>query len=308
MEAWAGMTSEGFGQLFAQAGCQGRLYAVDVDGEGEVSAGGDELAVAASVFKVAVALEVLTQAATGRLDPGKRIRVSPSQRTSGSTGLSVFADEADLSVRDLAMMMLTVSDNAATDILIDLAGLDAIHATLTSLGLRRTIIPGPLRDELDSIGQDAGFAGWTDLEQASATFSAQEEQRVRESLPLARALDPQQAIRTTPREMAALLRLIWRDEAGPADACAQVRQMMARQVTRHRLALGFPRTGVQVAAKSGSLLGIIGNEAGVITMPGGHRYAVAVFTRAHRPYHNEHEINAAIGTAAARAVEYLRRR
>jgi beta-lactamase class A len=43
-------------------------------------------------------------------------------------------------------------------------------------------------------------------------------------------------------------------------------------------------------------------------MPGGHRYAVAVFTRAHRPYLNEHEINAAIGTAAAKAVENLRHR
>lgn len=143
MEAWAGMTSAGFGQLFAQAGCEGWLYAADIDGEAEVSAGGDELVVAASVFKVAVALEVLTQAATRRLDPGKRIQVSPSQRTPGPTGLSVFADEADLSVRDLVMMMLTVSDNAATDILIDLAGLDAIHATLTSIGLRRTIIRGP---------------------------------------------------------------------------------------------------------------------------------------------------------------------
>lgn len=301
------MTSEGFGQLFARAGCRGWLCAAGIDGEGEVSADGDEPVVAASVFKVAVALEVFTQAATGLLDPGKRIRVSPAHRTPGPTGLSVFADEADLSVRDLALMMLTVSDNAATDILIGLAGLDTVHATLASLGLPRTIIPGPLKDELDSIGQDAGFTGWADLEQASATFSAREDERVRETLQRARALDPRQAIRTTAREMAALLRLIWRDEAGPAEACSQVRQMMARQVTRQRLALGFPRAGIQVAAKSGSLLGVIRNEAGVITMPGGDRYAVAVFTRADRPYHDEHEINATIGTAAARAVEYLRR-
>jgi beta-lactamase class A len=60
-----------------------------------LSAGGDELAVAALVFKVAVALEVFTQAATGRLDHGRRIRVSSAQRTPGPTGLSVFADEAD---------------------------------------------------------------------------------------------------------------------------------------------------------------------------------------------------------------------
>jgi hypothetical protein len=43
-------------------------------------------------------------------------------------------------------------------------------------------------------------------------------------------------------------------------------------------------------------------------MPGVHRCAVAVFTRADRPYQNEHEINAAIGASAAQAVESLRHR
>lgn len=301
------MTSEEFGHLFAQAGCQGWLYAADNDGDGEVSAGGDELAVAASVFKVAVALEVFTQAATGRLDPGQRIRVSPAHRTSGPTGLSVFADEAELSVRDLVLMMMAVSDNAATDILISLTGLDSVNATLASLGLRATVIPGTLREEIDSVGQDAGFTGWDDMTQASARFSA-EDRRIQESILRARALTPEHAIRTTAREMATLLRLIWRDEAGPARACAQVRQVMALQVTRQRLALGFPRAGVKVAAKSGSLLGVIRNEVGVISLPDGGRYAVAVFTRANQPYRNEHEINAAIGAAAARAVESLRRR
>ena len=61
----------------------------------------------------------------------------PEQRTPGPTGLSVFADEAELSVRDLALMMMAVSDNAATDILIGLAGLDSINATLASLGPAR---------------------------------------------------------------------------------------------------------------------------------------------------------------------------
>ena len=76
----------GFGQLFARAGCQGWLCAADIDGDGEVSAGGDELAVAASVFKVAVALEVFKQAAAGRLDPGERVRVSPERATPGRRG------------------------------------------------------------------------------------------------------------------------------------------------------------------------------------------------------------------------------
>ena len=81
---------------------------------------------------------------------------------------------------------------------------------------------------------------------------------------------------------------------------------MARQVTRQRLALGFPRRGVRVAAKSGTWIGLIRNEAGVITMPDGRRYAAAVFTRADRQWDREHEINAAIGAAAALAVARLR--
>jgi beta-lactamase class A len=101
--------------------------------------------------------------------------------------------------------------------------------------------------------------------------------------------------------MARLMRLIWRNEAGPAAACDRVRQDMARQLTRHRLASAFD-AGVKVAAKSGGLIGIIRNEAGVISYPSGTRYAAAVFTRAHFAGTGEPAINAAIGAAAAAAI------
>jgi beta-lactamase class A len=56
------------------------------------------------------------------------------------------------------------------------------------------------------------------------------------------------------------------------------------------------------------LLGVVRNEIGVITMPDGRRYAAAVFTHSDQAQDNEHEIDAVIGAAAARAVEHLRRR
>jgi beta-lactamase class A len=298
------VADEEFRELFARAGCQGWLCVREVDADREVTDGADELVATASVFKVAVALEVFRQASAGRLDPRERLRVGPEGRTPGPAGLSVFADEAELSVRDLVTMMLTVSDNAATDVLIDRVGLDRLHATLADLGLPRTVIPVTLQEELDSIAREAGFGGWAELE--AADVPPDEEQRVQERMQRSAALDPRQGIRSTPRETATLLRLIWRDEAGPADACAPVRQAMARQVTRQRLALGFPRHGVQVAAKSGTWIGLIRNEAGVITMPDGRRYAAAVFTRADRQWDREHEINAAVGAAAALAVARLR--
>jgi beta-lactamase class A len=291
---------------FAEAGCRGWVCVREVDGTGAVELGSGDTVVASSVIKVAVALEVFRQAHDGRLDPRERVRLTPASSTAGPVGLSNFADDAEVSVRDLARMMLVVSDNAATDVLIDRVGLGAVHATLRSLGLHRTVIPVPLRDMLDSIGQDAGFSGWAELVRVTGS-SAREDARVDALLPSVRALQPEHALRTTPAEMARLLCLIWRNEAGPPAACAQVRALMAAQLTRHRLAMGFPR-GVKIAAKSGSLLGIVRNEAGVIEFPGGRRYAAAIFTRAPRTGADDNRINTTIGTAAARAVEALRQR
>lgn len=56
------VTEDEFGELFAVAWCRGWLCAAGIEGDGEVSAGDDELVVAASVFKVAVALEVYSTA------------------------------------------------------------------------------------------------------------------------------------------------------------------------------------------------------------------------------------------------------
>jgi len=79
---------------------------------------------------------------------------------------------------------------------------------------------------------------------------------------------------------------------------------MGRQLTQQRIASGF-RPPVRVTAKSGSLLGVVRNEIGVISYPDGRRYAAAVFTRS-PPGSDEVSINAAIGIATARAVAALR--
>jgi beta-lactamase class A len=81
---------------------------------------------------------------------------------------------------------------------------------------------------------------------------------------------------TTARELATLYRMIWLDQARPAEVCASVRAAAGHQELT-RLALGFDDTaGVSVAGKGGRIPGIILTDAGVITFPDRHRYAVAV--------------------------------
>jgi beta-lactamase class A len=81
---------------------------------------------------------------------------------------------------------------------------------------------------------------------------------------------------------------------------------MHQQLTRHRIASGFG-PDVRVAAKSGGLMGVVRNEAGVVTFPDGHAYAVAVFTRSDpRMQAEATSIDAGIGRVARLMVEQLR--
>jgi beta-lactamase class A len=203
-------------------------------------------------------------------------------------------------------MMLVVSDNAATDVVLHRVGLAAVNARATSLGLTGTVLESDLRTLVDSIGQDAGFVGWEDLQTATgADASPAAVAEVRRRLLTVRALIPSRTTHTTARDMATLLRLIWRNEAGAADGCLHIRRIMAGQVNRTRLATAFP-DGVTVSAKSGSLLGVVRNEIGVIEYPDGGRYAAAVFTHADEPFRGENDINRAIGEAALQAIRQLR--
>jgi beta-lactamase class A len=263
---------------FEQAGCAGTLYVQSLDDDADVGLAADEPVIPASVVKVQIALEAQTWFADGRLDPVEPVALSAADRTFGPTGISLFDDDAVVSWRDLVVLMLTISDNHAADALLRRVGVGAVNATAARLGLTSTVVESDLRTMLDSIGQDLGRVSWADLLTWQAEASVEEVARADQRLLAVRALDPARGTRTTARDMVRLLRLIWIGRAGPAAACDRVRALMARQLTRHRIASGF-RPPVKVAAKSGGLLGIVRNEIGVISYPDGRQYAAAVFTR-----------------------------
>jgi beta-lactamase class A len=201
--------------------------------------------------------------------------------------------------------MITISDNPATDALLDRIGLDTVNARTAELGLTGTVLTENLRTLVHSIGRDAGFADWPTMWMWNdEPHSAEEEDQVITRMAAARAVQPESTNRTTARDMALLLRLIWADEAGPPAACARVRQLMGLQITKNRLAAGF-RPPARVLAKSGSLVGVVRNEVGVIEYPGGRGYAAAVFCRARQPWQHDATINTVIGDAAAAAVAAL---
>src|SRR5205807_3358787 len=122
-------------EAFDAARVRGFLYAQDLDTGREVAYRADEPVVLASVFKVAVLVELYRRAAAGDLDVTERVRVPQATRTVGPTGLSVMRDDVELSLRDLAQLMISISDNTATDVLMTRVGPERIQAAVEAIGL-----------------------------------------------------------------------------------------------------------------------------------------------------------------------------
>ena len=290
-------------RLFAGAGCTGQVWARCLQSGREAGVDGDRPVVPASVIKVLIGVAAEAAFAEGRIDPTARARLAAGSRTTGPVGFSLFSDDVEVSARDLVVSVLTISDNAATDALLERVGLQACNDLAAGLGLGATRLVSDIATMIDSIGRDAGFGSWRELTEWMSALppgadTAAVEARVRAS----RALDPQVATCTTARDMCRLLEAVWSDSAAPPAACARVRGLMARQLTRNRIAAGMP-PGAQVAAKSGGLAGVVRNEIGVVDCPGRGRYAVAVFTQSTDG--DEKTINQAIGRAAALVIDGL---
>lgn len=282
-------------RVFQAAGVAGNLHAVDLATGRDVGVGADEPVVLASVVKLPLLVAFFQRADAGAFDPRTPVTLTPGDRTAGATGSSVLLDDVTMSLRDLAAMMITVSDNAAADALFDRVGLPEVNAVVARLGLRDTSIAMTGHDLHASLLADSGAATMAELWALLDTGT----------LARLRALDPARTSRGTAIDMTRLLGRVWDDTAASAESCAQMRRMLGLQVWPHRLASGFPYEDVLVSGKTGTLL-TIRNEVGVVEYPDGGRYAVAVFTRASAPTPVAPQADAAIGAAARLAVRALR--
>ena len=295
---WATATTPDIATIFTDAGAVGFLHAreIGVEGGPDVDAGADEPVVLASVFKILVLTAYVRAVAAGELDPTERTTVTARYRI-GGVGTAGFADDVEASWRDLALNMMSMSDNAATDVIFHRLGAAAIDRVITDLGLDGTRIIGCCEDLFASVVADLGGAADSDLDELFSAATA-------EQILALDAVHPVKTSHSTPRDVTTLLNALWTDTAAPAEACRQAREIMAQQIWPHRMTSGFPN-GVRLAAKTGTLP-TWRNEAGVVTYPDGRQFAVAVFTRATSLDDRQPLVDASIGGAAFAAVEHLR--
>lgn len=107
----------------------------------------------ASLIKVPVLVALYRAAADGRCALDDRITYGPEHRCLGSGVLSKLSPGVEMSVRDAAVLMMTISDNSATNMCIDLVGREDVNATMRALGIEHTTLFLRLGDR--SAGLDA---------------------------------------------------------------------------------------------------------------------------------------------------------
>jgi beta-lactamase class A len=104
---------------------------------------------AASVIKIPVMVEVFRQMATGAFDLNRQVTLEGSDRDWGWGDLVGGRTGSRYTVARLLRLMITESDNTATNMLIRLVGRAHINATMTELGLRQTRLADYIRSDGD---------------------------------------------------------------------------------------------------------------------------------------------------------------
>lgn len=101
----------------------------------------DQLFPTASTIKSAILYELFRQAEMGTISLGDRVELKSSDIVEGSGVLRDIAAGLQPTVHDLAMLMIIVSDNTATNMLIDLVGgPESVNASMRAIGLESTTL------------------------------------------------------------------------------------------------------------------------------------------------------------------------
>src|SRR5439155_1192337 len=97
----------------------------------------DETFPTASTIKIAIVYELFEQVEEGKIRLADTIALDRSKAV-GGTGVLIHMGTPTLSILDYATLMVTLSDNTATNVLIDRLGMENVAVRATALGLTHT--------------------------------------------------------------------------------------------------------------------------------------------------------------------------
>lgn len=204
----------------------------------------DQVFPAASTIKLVILVALAQALDDGRLGLDQRTPVLTAQKVGGSGVLNWLQTGLDLSLQDHAWLMIAISDNTASNVLIDVLGLPYIKGVQQSLGLESTSLNRRFLGRLPADGAPENVATATDL--------------------------------------TAVLDAIADGSAASTERCEWMQTLLGDQQVTDRLARRLPN-GVTFAGKGGWVKGI-SHDAGLLRGLGGEAAVAVMTQGFEDPY------------------------
>ncbi|WP_017327427.1 serine hydrolase [Synechococcus sp. PCC 7336] len=208
------------------------MVVVDVEGRNYANVRGSERFAAASTIKLPILVALLEAVDRGEVRLGELLTLEPSAIVGEAGSLQTQPPGSQHSVLDTATWMIEVSDNTATNLIVNrLGGRDVLNRRFRQWGLQQTQLSNPLPD----------------LEGTNTT---------------------------SPDDLIRLLEEIERGHLLSMRSRDRLLSIMQRTQNADLLPRGLG-PGAIIAHKTGTLRSLLG-DVGLVDLPNGRRYAIAV--------------------------------
>jgi beta-lactamase class A len=234
----------------------------------------------ASTYKIPIAVQIFTLVDRRELSLEEMVEVKRRDLRPGSGILTTYLSKPGviLSIRNLLELMLLISDNSATDLLIARGGgPQAVTARMRSLGIEEMEIN---RSTVQIIADSEGYPLPPANEWTPELFKKLHQETTLESRrEAARRFQKDSRDTATPETMVALMEKVYRGEVLTRESTGMLLDILERCQTGKNRIRGFLLPETVVAHKTGSIAGTAG-DVGIITLPekAGH-VALAVYVK-----------------------------
>jgi beta-lactamase class A len=113
------------------------LFALNLDTGETYGFGADDRVSTASTIKIAVMVEAFARVGAGKAKWTDELVLTKAARFAGSGVLPELADGLRLTLRDCVNLMMVISDNTATNMVLDYLSTDAVNARMDALGFKQ---------------------------------------------------------------------------------------------------------------------------------------------------------------------------
>uniref|UniRef100_Q01Y38 beta-lactamase n=1 Tax=Solibacter usitatus (strain Ellin6076) TaxID=234267 RepID=Q01Y38_SOLUE len=205
----------------------------------------------ASTIKLPILLAVTDQVAAGKAKWTEMLTVRPQDKVSGSGVIGAeLSDGVQLPLRDVVHLMIVLSDNSATNMILERFTADAVNAYLDKIGIKTTRSMRKVRGDGTQL---KAAEGW------SAAGRLPENQKYGLGV-------------STPRDMVTILEKLERGEVVSPEASKEILAVLKR--CQDNTGVRRKLTGVSIANKTGAL-DALRSEVALVYAKGG-RIAIAI--------------------------------